>query len=129
MQHLLWPASRLGLFSSVWGLAVGLFSLGPQAWLHRTARLSDGACSLVGACTLGTGAIVITRFGSSMVLWCCLPFYIPAIALLRTGPVAVLTKRAAVEVRGEALGILDACSSTSRAVTPLLSGFLFDRVN
>ena len=63
-----------------------------------------------------------------MLLWASLPLYVPAISLLRTGPAALVTKTAAPEVRGEALGILDATSSVARVVTPLISGLAYDRI-
>ena len=128
MQHLGWQASRLGLFTSVWGLLVGLLSLGPQSWALRSGKLTDRSACIFGASLLSFGALLLALRGSSALLWACLPVYVPAISLLRTGPATLVTKTAAPSVRGEALGILDATSSVARVVTPLLSGVLYDRI-
>ncbi|KAL1511714.1 hypothetical protein AB1Y20_005002 [Prymnesium parvum] len=128
IQHLRWDASRLGLFTSVWGLLVGGLSLGPLSRLLRNDRLTDRTACILGALLLATGAAVLAARGTSTLLWACLPVYVPAVSLLRTAPAALVTKTAQKSVVGEALGILDATSSVARIVTPLLCGILFDRV-
>lgn len=88
--------------------------------------LSDRYACLAGAFLLTLGALLLALFGSSRMLWACLPCYVPAVSLLRTAPASLVSKKAGREVVGEALGILDACSSVARIVTPLLCGLLFD---
>ena len=64
---------------------------------------------------------------SPLVVWGCLIPFIPAVAFLRTNPASLVSKVAPPQLRGEALGLLDAASSVSRIVTPLLTGLLVQR--
>ena len=123
------PVTRISTFPR-WsrGLLVGLISLGPQSAVLRSGRLSDRTVCILGASLLASGALALALWGSSTLLWACLPLYVPAISLLRTGPASLVTKTAALEVRGEALGILDATSSVARVVAPLLCGLAYDRI-
>lgn len=105
---------------------MGLLSLGPQSRLLQSGRLTDRTACLAGTSLLALGAMSLARFGSSWLLWVCLPCYVPAVSLLRTAPASLVTKIATPDVVGEALGILDACSSAARVATPLLCGVLYD---
>ena len=129
VHELGWSASRLGAFHSVWGLGGGLLGLGPLPWLTRRGGwLTDRRAVLAGDVCMAAATALLAAAPSEAALWGVLALFIPAVALLRTAPAALLSKVAPARLRGEALGLLDAASSVSRIVMPVATGLLVERL-
>ena len=129
VHELGWSASRLGAFHSVWGLGGGLLGLGPLPWLTRRGGwLTDRRAVLAGDVCMAAATALLAAAPSEAALWGVLALFIPAVALLRTAPAALLSKVAPARLRGEALGLLDAASSLSRIVMPVATGLLVERL-
>mmetsp|Transcript_27868 Transcript_27868/g.89877 ORF Transcript_27868/g.89877 Transcript_27868/m.89877 type:complete len:434 (+) Transcript_27868:53-1354(+) len=122
-----WTASRVGFLNSCFGLGGGLIAWWPVAPWLRSGRITDGAATLLGAICLACGALVVASGGTPAALWVSLPFYVLAIALLRTSPATLITRCAPDGTHGEALGLLDASNSAVRIVAPLLAAAWADR--
>ena len=103
-------------------LAVAL-SLGPLGTYLRGNPGSERSAAVVGSITLAMGGMMLTR-ESPHRLWGSLIFYSPAVALLRTAPAALVSTVAPEELRGRALGALDAIGSCARVAVPLITGIL-----
>ena len=121
-----WPASRLGLYNSAWGLMSGGASLFLWPWLLRSGLVSDLAALLVGAASLGIASAALAASPTAVVLWACLILGTVAVGLLRTLPASLATKAAAPSRRGEVLGRLDAAGSACRVIAPAITGLLID---
>lgn len=129
VHELGWSASRLGAFHSVWGLGGGLLGLGPLPWLTRRGGwLTDRRAVLAGDVCMAGATALLAAAPSEAALWSVLALFIPAVALLRTAPAALLSKVAPARLRGEALGLLDAASSLSRIFMPVVTGLLVERL-
>ena len=99
----------------------------------RPRRLPFGGNRLVGPCLLTLTLTPNFRPNPNLNPTPTLPLdrlvlapFIPAVALLRTCPASLLSKAAPPELRGEALGLLDAASSVARICMPILSGALIE---
>lgn len=110
----------------MWGVGGALISMGPLAWLFGRSQLSDHAATLAGDLCLASATFALAAFPSEAACWAALVPFIPAVALLRTCPAALLSKAAPAQLRGEALGLLDAASSVARIGMPMASGALIE---
>ena len=118
----------MGVFASAAGLSAGLVGLGPLPWALRSPRVSDAGALLAGNACLIALSLALAARATALRLWLCLPLHIGAVALLRTLSASVVSKAAPAEMRGEALGALDAVSSLCRIGVPTLAGYLVDRL-
>ena len=123
-----WSATQMGVFASAAGLSAGLVGLGPLPWALRSPRVSDAGALLAGNACLIALSLALAARATALRLWLCLPLHIGAVALLRTLSASVVSKAAPAEMRGEALGALDAVSSLCRIGVPTLAGYLVDRL-
>lgn len=133
-QHIGWSATRLGQYSSAWGIGSGALSLTLWPFLLRADAttgdrrwLSDLAALRIGVSSLGIACAVIAVWPTATALWATLALATVAVGLIRTIPASLLTKAAPASQRGAVLGQLDASSSFCRVVLPTLCGALCDR--
>ena len=126
-QGLGWPASRLGLYNSAWGVASGSLSLTLWPHLLKSGLVSDTTALHCGTASLGLASALIAWRGSATMLWAVLPLGVVAVGMIRTLPGALVTKAAPSSHRGVALGRLDAAGSICRVALPTIAGALSDR--
>ena len=105
-----WSATQMGVF--VGRRAGRPRRPGPLPWALRSPRVSDAGALLAGNACLTLAALAARA--TALRLWLCLPLHIGAVALPRTLSASVVSKAAPAEMRGEALGALDAVSSLCR---------------
>ena len=122
-----WPASQLGLYNSLWGVASGACSLTLWPWLLGSGRLSDVTALHTGSMSLGVASALVAWRRTPFVLWAILPLGVIAVGMIRTIPAALLTKNAPAAARGQVLGRLDAAGSLVRVLLPTAAGALSDR--
>ena len=126
-QTLGWPASSLGLYNSVWGVASGTLSLTLWPRLLGAKLVSDVGAMHAGSLSLGLASALLVWRRSALMLWAVLPLLVVAVGMIRTIPAALLTKAAPPAHRGLVLGRLDAAGSLCRVGLPTLAGALSDR--
>ena len=71
--------------------------MGPLAWLFGRSQLSDRAATLAGDLCLASATFALAAFPSEAACWAALVPFIPAVALLRTCPAALLSKAAGLK--------------------------------
>lgn len=93
-----------------------------------TARgVSDNGVMQVGVWAFAACSMTIWYGGSAEAVYLAAPMGAMANAVLRSYPATLLSKCVSESRQGEAMGLLDLCSSGIRVIAPLLFGMIMDR--
>jgi len=95
-------------------------------WLTRQGW-SDVAIMQLGSALFASAAVAIWIWQTPEAVMLSAPLAASANAVLRSYPATLLSKQVDEERQGEAMGLLDVCSSGLRVLAPILAGIMLDR--
>mmetsp|Transcript_23024 Transcript_23024/g.42404 ORF Transcript_23024/g.42404 Transcript_23024/m.42404 type:complete len:434 (+) Transcript_23024:83-1384(+) len=126
MNHLgknqVWIANLTSLSAVVQTLSAATF----LTWLTRRGW-SDIAILQLGSVLFAVCALSIWSWQSPQAVMLSAPCAAAANAVLRSYPASLLSKQVDEDQQGEAMGLLDICSSVWRVVAPVLAGVMLDQ--
>ena len=118
---------QVGWLACAQGLAGAFFALVPLPICFRNGILNESrALALTNLLLLFASAAIALR-PSAGTLWACLLPFALAVSLQRAAAASIVSKAAAADAQGDALGALDAVSSVCRIVVPVAAGALVSK--
>ena len=116
----------LGALTSTSAACCTVFSAVYIPYLTVKQQVSDSAIMQIGCVSLALGVATLAAFADEVA---CVITILPiafALAAIRSGSAAAVSKVAPINAQGKALGELDFASSLCRLVAPLAAGVLID---